>query len=71
MGNSVPGSGNSKSKALRQDKELGERNAVRRDPAALIRTLTLMLRRWGQILAEEEPDVILCFKVTLAAVCGG
>ena len=53
------------------DKELGERNAVRRDPAALIRTLTLMLRRWGQILAEEEPDVILCFKVTLAAVCGG
>lgn len=52
------------------DKELGERNAVRRDPASLIRTLTLMLRRWGQILAEEGPDVILCFKVTLAAVQG-
>ena len=53
------------------DKELGERDEVRRDPAALIRTLTLMLRRWGQIQAEEGPDVILCFKVTLVAMCRG
>ena len=53
------------------DKEQGERDEVRRDPAALIRTLTLMLRRWGQIRAEEGPDVILCFKVTLVAVCRG
>ena len=37
-------------------KELGERDEVM-EGAALIRTL--MLRRWGQIQAEEGPDVIL------------
>lgn len=39
-------------------KELGERDEVM-EGAAPIRTLTLMLRRWGQIQAEEGPDVIL------------
>ena len=48
--------------------ELGQRDEVFEE-AALIRTLTLMLWRWGQIQAEEGPDVILCFKATLAAVC--